>query len=134
MQFDRLFDTKILQLSGNCGAHSFDRTGRAHRLTITLLAKANRIARGMPHTRHRTCSKSRNANWTSAAFLFGTFQPLHQYFLDRSPQATQTNQATGFVRNRMRSSCLGEPSGFLQTQLPDTQLPDTQLPDAQFGS
>lgn len=92
VQLSRLLNTELLQLSGNGGAHSFNRTGRAHRLTITLLAKANQFARGMPLSRRITDSKTRDANPTSAAFLFGTFQPLHQYFLDRSPQASQTSQ------------------------------------------
>ncbi len=58
MQFNRLLRAELMQLSGNSGSHSFDRTGRAHCLTITLLAKAKRIAGELPHN-YRTFARPR---------------------------------------------------------------------------
>ncbi len=77
VQVDWRRNSQHLQLSRDGGAHSFNWTGRAHRLTITLLAAANQIRQG---------NASRAPNVNSAAIVFGTFQSLHQCFKVRSQQ------------------------------------------------
>ena len=83
MQVDGRLDSQVLQLSRDGGAHSFNWTGRAHRLTITLLATVNQIHQG---------NASIAPNDNSAAIVFGTCKSLHQCFTDRSQQVFQFSQ------------------------------------------